>query len=137
MAYATPQDMIDRFEEDELVQLTDQDELGVIDAVVLGKALADADAAIDGYLASRYTLPLATVPGSLTRIACDLARYYLYDNGATEEVRRRYDDAARFLTALAKGDITLGPDPAGAEGVGSPQTSSPGRIFTIDTLKDF
>lgn len=137
MTYATQQDMIDRFAQVELVQLTDRNNTGSIDTTVLGQALADTDAAVDGYLASRYTLPLATVPKSLTRIACDIARYYLYDNAATEEVRNRYADALKFLQALAKGDITLGPDPAGAESAGSPASSAPARVFTHDTLQDF
>ncbi len=137
MSYATQQNMIDRFESKELIDLTDRANTGAIDAVVLGQALADADAKIDGYLASRYTLPLATVPGSLVRIACDIARYFLYDNHATEEVRNRYKDAEKFLVSLGKGEITLGPDPAGTQVVGSPEVSTPGRIFTNETLKDF
>lgn len=138
MAYATQQDMIDRFEKAELIQLTDRDNVGVIDTVVLAQALADADAKIDGYLASRYVLPLATpVTKTLTRIACDVARYYLYDNHATDEVRRRYEDAEKFLVSLGKGEITLGPDPASTIELGSPQASGPLRSFTNDTLKDF
>ncbi len=137
MGYATQQNMIDRFESKELIDLTDRANTGAIDAVVLGQALADADAKIDGYLASRYTLPLATVPGSLVRIACDIARYFLYDNHATEEVRNRYKDAEKFLVSLGKGEITLGPDPSGTQVVGSPEVSTPGRIFTNETLKDF
>lgn len=137
MAYATQQDMVDRFAESELIQLTDRDGTGTIGATVLSQALADADAKVDGYLAGRYTLPLATVPKSLTRIACDVARYYLYDNHATDEVRRRYEDAEKFLIALGKGDVTLGPDPADVADVGSPEVSTPGRIFTHDTMQDY
>lgn len=137
MGYATQQNMIDRFEEKELIQLTDRDNTGAVDAAVLGQALADADAKIDGYLASRYTLPLASIPSALVRIACDVARYFLYDNHATEEVRNRYKDAEKFLISLGKGEITLGPDPAGAQVAGSPQTSAPERVFTNETLKDF
>ncbi len=137
MGYATQQDMIDRFAQVELIQITDRNNTGSIDAAVLGQALADADAAVDGYLASRYTLPLATIPKSLTRVACDIARYYLYDNAATEEVRNRYADAVKLLTALARGDITLGPDPGETSAIGSPQTSGPDRVFTQDTLGDF
>lgn len=137
MTYATQQNMIDRFEEKELIDLTDRTNLGVINTVVLGQALADADAKIDGYLSSRYVLPLNPIPTSLVRIACDLARYFMYDNHATEEVRNRYKDAEKFLISLGKGEITLGPDPSGTQVSGSPEVSAPPRIFTNTTLQDF
>jgi phage gp36-like protein len=137
MPYATQQDMIDRFEEAELIQLTDHENTGTVNVVVLGQALADADALIDGYLASRYTLPLAIVPKTIVRMACEIARYFLYDNLAPDEVRRRYEDAEKFLAALAKGSITLGPDPDDAGSAGAPEVSTPGRLFTHETLSDF
>jgi phage gp36-like protein len=137
VGYATKQNMIDRFGSEELIQLTDRNNTGAIDDVVLGQALADADTKIDGYLGTRYTLPLATVPPSLTPIACDIARYNLYDKHATEEVRNRYKDAEGFLKLLAKGEVTLGPDPVDTEGAGSPQYTAPAREFTKDTLGDF
>ncbi len=115
MGYATQQDMIDRFGQAELVQLTDRYNTGSIDATVLGQHLADADNKIDGYLEGRYTLPLAVVPKSLARIACDITRYFLHDNAATEEVRARYEDATRYLEKVSEGKITLGLSSAGGK----------------------
>lgn len=139
MAYATQQNMIDRFAEEELVQLTDRQDTGVIDVAVLNLALADADAEIEGYLVGRYQLPLASVPPILAHIACDLARYHLYDDHATDHVRQRYEDARNLLQNIAKGNVQLGlPASAGAAPVaGSPQASAPIRVFTNETLKDF
>ena len=98
MSYAVKQDMVDRFRATELIQLTDVDSVAnAIDDTVLDRALDDADAEIDGYLAGRYTLPLATVPRVLTNIACDIARYRLHDDRATEQVTTRYRDAIRLL----------------------------------------
>ncbi len=137
MSYCTQQNFADRFDEQELIQLTDRaiPPAGVVDTVVIAQALADADAEIDGYLAGRYALPLASVPPRLTRLAADIARYYLYDNRASEEVRTRYEDAIKYLLALAKGEIALGADPPPA--AGAPQYSAPGRVFTAETLEDF
>lgn len=115
MTYATRQEMIDRFGEEELTQLTDQLDLGAIDDVRLGKALADADDEINTYLASRYTLPLTAVPTVLKRVAADIARYYLYDDRATEQVTKRHSDALRWLREVANGSASLGPDVAGVE----------------------
>ncbi|MCK4099992.1 phage protein Gp36 family protein, partial [Acinetobacter radioresistens] len=36
-------------------------------------------------------------PSNLNRMACDIARYRLYYQQPTEEVRNRYKDAIKFL----------------------------------------
>jgi len=139
MTYATQQNMIDRFGQEELTQLTDRTRSGGIDAAVVDRALADADAVINGYVSAKYTLPLSPVPAGLERIACDIARYGLYDDRATEQVKQRYDAAITFLKDVAKGTATLGPDAANQAPsiTGGPQHSAPERIFTHDTLEDF
>lgn len=112
MSYCTRQNLIDRFGEQELIQLTDRDIVGVINDTVLNQAISDADAEINGYLTA-YPLPLATIPANLVRIACDVTRYYLYDVTVTEQVKDRYDSAIKYLMQVAKGLISLGPDSAG------------------------
>jgi len=123
MTYATRQAMIDRYGENELIQLTDRARLGVIDDAVLGQALADAGAEIDGYLAVRYTLPLDHTPPVLMRVACDVARYRLFDDAAPEEVRNRYTDAVKWLAAIARGLVSLGMPPAEAPAASGPRFS--------------
>ncbi|MCR6497085.1 DUF1320 family protein [Thermomonas sp. S9] len=108
MAYATLADLITRYGEDEIAQRTDRTGSGVVDAAVAQRALDDAQAEIDGYIASRYKLPLPTVPAALARIACDIARYRLWEDVASDEVRRRYEDARKLLEAIAKGIVSLG-----------------------------
>lgn len=124
MQYATQQDLIDRFGERELVELTDPDGVAVRAARVQ-LALDDAQALADGLLARVYRLPLAgcakpapapgdpqamalVPPPQLTRAVCDLARYYLYDDLAPEhEVALRYKAALRELQAIADGKALL------------------------------
>lgn len=139
MGYATKQNLIDRFGGEELIQLTDRANTGAIDDVVLSQALARADAEIEGYLLGRYSLPLASVPPILANIACDAARYYLYDDHAPDHVRTRYEDVRRLLEGISTGKVQLGlPASAGAAPVaGAPEISAPAREFTKDTLKDF
>lgn len=137
MTYATQQDMIDRFGNDELIQITDRTNTGAIDANVLAQALADADAEIDGYLGSRYSLPLTSVPKILTRLACDIARYDLYDAQATDQVKERYQNAREFLTAVSRGKITLGVSADVAVVSDGPEVSAPARVFTTDSLSDY
>jgi phage gp36-like protein len=105
--YCSLDDMVSRFDLDELIQLTDSSGTGIIDAQVVNAAIQDASDTIDGYVGSRYPLPLAAAPSALTRICASIARYNLYDNSVTDVVKNNYNDAIKFLTAVAKGDIRL------------------------------
>lgn len=135
MSYAAKSNMIARFTEREVIALTDPDNLGVIDDVVLAGALAEADAEIDPYLAPRHVLPLASVPRILSGFACDIARYRLCGTGGvteTDEVRNRYKDAIKFLENVASGKIGLGLNAANqvAAPANTVQFSAPGsRVF--------
>ncbi|WP_241085737.1 gp436 family protein [Candidatus Vondammii sp. HM_W22] len=137
MPYATTQDLIDRFGEEELIQLTDRTGAGVIDTAVLDRTVADGE--IDGYLSGRYALPLAEVPPVLVRVACDITRYHLYDDVPHSQVRTRYEDARRLLASISTGKVQLGlPTSAGVEPItGSPEVDAPERIFTGNSLEDF
>ena len=135
MPYATLQDLVDRFGADELAQLTDRIDGTVIDPGIVARALADADAEIDGYLAVRFALPLSSVPAALVRISCDIARYRLYDS-VPDSVRKRYEDAVRDLKGYASGSLALD----GASPLQPASTSvavkvlTPERLFNADTL---
>ncbi len=139
MTYATQQNLIDRFGEQELIQLTDRAGAGTVNATVIAQALEDADGAINGYLKAKYALPLDPVPLVLTRTAADIARYYLYEDRVTEIVEKRYQEAIRFLKGVADGSVQLGVDAVNAAPAssGGPQYSAPDRVFTNDTLADY
>ena len=115
MSYCTQADLIERFGTAEITQLSDRAGLGTLDSAVIEGAIADADAEIDGYLSGRYALPLINVPLVMTRIACDIARYWLFGQDTTPLVKDRYDQAISYLGKVAAGTITLGPDATGAE----------------------
>ena len=107
MTYATQQDLIDRFGAQEIAQLTDRANGTVIDTAVVGRALADADAEIDAYLATRYALPLTSTPPVISRLASDMARYALFDDRVTLAVRQRYEDALKLLKNISTGLVKL------------------------------
>lgn len=118
MAYATVEDMVARFSELEVIQLTDHNQDGLIDEDVAAVALADATAEIDAYL-GRFKRPFTDVPPILKRLCCDIARYRLTAaNGVliTDEIRNRYKiDVLDLLRAMAKGEVQLGVDDSGEE----------------------
>lgn len=140
MPYATQADLVERFGETELIQISNRS-LGAttIDAVVVASKLADADAEIDGYLQGRYQLPLVPVPAVLLRLACDISRYHLYDDRVTEAVMQRYKDAIAYLVRVSKGEVQLGlgAGEAPPASSGGPEFATPGREFTRDSLRDF
>lgn len=139
MPYATQQDLVDRFGYEQLAQLSDRDAGTVVDATVVGRALADADAEIDGYLAALYALPLASTPPLVLRLACDIARYRLFGDRVTDQVRQLYTDAVRDLKSIASGAIKV--DGAAALPVSDAavtvRVSAPARIFGADDLRAY
>lgn len=132
MIYAQVQDMIDRFGDLEIIQISDRDADGLIDEDVVQTALADASAEIDAYL-GRYPKTFQQPPLILTRLCCDIARYRLSATSGvtiTEEIKNRYKiDVLDLLRAMARGDVQLGIDEKGEE---YPSDES-GVVFTQQT----
>ncbi len=143
MTYAVKQDLVDRFGELELVQLTDRTNTPptTVDDTVVGRALADADGVIDGYIGKQYTLPLSVVPPVLTKIAADLSRYFLHGEAADKDsiVSRNYAAAIAWLRDVSKGLIAIDdggtvPEQAGGGAIrANPST----REMTRHTLRGF
>lgn len=109
MSYAAQADMEDRFGEAEVIDLTDRAEppAGAVDTTVLQAALDDADGIINSYIALQYALPLTSTPRTIALVACDIARYLLWDDRASEEVLRRYEAALSWLRDVAAGSVLL------------------------------
>jgi len=95
--YATEADLAARFSEEEISNL----KLMVSNPTFVDDAIQDATEEINGHIGGRYPLPLPNVPSNLKRMACDIARYRLYFQQPTEEVRKRYEDAIAFLKRVA------------------------------------
>jgi phage gp36-like protein len=144
MSYATPQDIINRYPNRDLVQLTNEDPtVTTVNTTVLQQALDDASAEIDGYLGGRFTLPLTDVPAILNRLASDIAIYRLQSLRPIHDLadaRRRYDDALAMLTKVAAGEMTLGVAADGRETLiaqNEERVTGPRRIFTRKSMRGF
>ena len=150
-SYATVEQVIKRYGDDLLHIIADRDRDGEIDQEAVTLALADASGQIDSALAKRYPLPLPiqSRPALLTRLCVDIAVYWLAEDGAgaTDDKRRRYEDAMKYLERLADGRIDLpsvsdGIEPPGS-GVGSGDSmvgaefSASERLFTRQTMRGF
>lgn len=128
--YAKASDLIARFGEDELIQLTDRDGSGGYDPATVGRALSDASAIIDGYVAVRYTLPIGNVPALLAGLCCDLARYALYADAAPEIVKDRRDQALAQLRDISAGRLRLDVPVPAATPSGTVLATSCERVFS-------
>ncbi len=142
--YADRNDMVLRFSEREIVNL--ENTLGGVESI--NSAIQDASDIADGYVGVKYPIPLPEVPKNLKIIICDIARYFLWKTEASEEARRRYEDAIAFLKRVADGKAILTikiTDDAGQEEVvkadTSPQTmpigtTYRGGVFSDDVLNN-
>lgn len=137
--YATPSDLLERFDAAEIAQrcdrgiprlvngdllmavaksadlsaYTDDESARAHEALALvQRALQDASDTINTYLSGRYSMPLATVPSVLSRVASELARYYLYDDQVTDAIKTRYDANIKWLEGVSKGTVALGVESA-------------------------
>ena len=137
MSYTSRAALEAAFGADEIRQLTDRDGDGEPDADFIASAISRTEGVIDGYLMGRYALPLAVIPGVLVAYACDIARYFLYENAAPEYVRQNYDDALRWLRDVASGKVLLSVAAQEAHALGSPQARAPDRVFSNVTLTGF
>lgn len=138
MLYCSKQGLIDRFNEDELIQLTDRDSSSVINDEVLNRAIEDASTEMDAYL-SRFNFTADNLPKSLKPLACDIARYRLYDEEPTEHVTTRYNNAIKFLKSVNKGEITLGTTSTDTEVISNDlaEIQSSGSVFGRSQSKGF
>lgn len=124
-----------------VIQLTDDEQLDVINTERVDEAIANADAIIDGYCSGRYVVPFDPAPAIIAKCSLDMAIYNLYARRVETmpEVRdKNYNNAIKLLQSIAKGEVLLGgtstPPPAAAT-INSGMTVAPPRQFSRDTLR--
>lgn len=143
MAYAGKDDLVALHGLDTIDRLADRDGNGSADDATIARALDDASALIDGYIAIRVALPLTPVPAVVKNLAIDIAIYRLaIDAGLlAEDMRKRYEDAVSFLKDVARGIATV-PQPKPADAPTTPAASpqsvlvdGPPRLFGRHALR--
>lgn len=107
MSYCTVQDLADEYGA-ELSQAY-PDGSGSYDAALVAQTLDDFAGQMDEYIGSRYALPIVNPTASraawLRRVNMEGARYLMWKHGASEKVRKAYEDHIAYLRDLAKGVI--------------------------------
>jgi len=145
MSYSVQDDILEQISEAELIDLTDDEGAGSVDTSAVARAIADADAEIDGYCATRYTVPFLPVPVMIRKLSVDIAIYNLYSRRGKgmgdivpEDREKRYNNAIRFLRDVSKGLISLGADAPAQDSGGGPEatTDKSDRVFTMGKPSD-
>ncbi len=132
-----------RMTKDDLLSLTDDKQLGVIDETVITNARGKASSIADMLCGTKYSVPFAAVPPIVEDLVDDIAEYELYARKVREfpeAIKERRDNALKLLTNVSNGTASLGIDPApAAPTVGSPETNKTtnDRVFTRDKLSGF
>ncbi len=149
MSYAVPADIISRFPNRDLVQLTNEDPtVQTVNEDFLQTFLTDASSEIDTYLEARLELPLSTdTPARLVAICIDIAMYNMQSLRPLhdlEQARKRYEDAIKVLNQFKDGKLTLGLSISNAEPSSQPDDAvsiagggGKERVFSRKTLKGF
>lgn len=106
--YCGISDLQQRFDADELLDLAPlKTDATKLDMLRLSKACDDASEEIDSYAGRRYALPIKSCSAVLVGYACDIARYRLHTDRMPENVRKRYEDAIKWLGDVAAGRVVL------------------------------
>ncbi len=141
MSYAARTDLVARYGERELVQVTDKAKppVGQADEDAIARALADADGEIDARISVRFAVPLAgDAPPVVVDVACRIARYKLHGDKATERIRADYEDAMRFLADVAARRANIPgltePTVGGVSNAGPVAVAAPPVRFTDSVL---
>ncbi len=109
ISYASIEDLVRQFGEQEAIELSDRVRDGVISNEVLQVALDDATHEINGYL-GRYSLPFKKTPPILKRHCVNIARFFICEASylmMSEKIQEAYERAIRYLERVASGSISL------------------------------
>jgi phage gp36-like protein len=130
MAYASPAQFIQAFGQIETIELSALENAAAttVNSAVVQRALTDASGTMDSYF-WRYSLPFETPPATLVGYCLDIARHRLDRVREREDVRRRYEDAIKWLELVAKGTVRLGVDADGA--AVAPDAPSGGQVWGL------
>ena len=108
-----------------LTAAADPDNPDTVDTDAVARAIVAVGSRIDGWLRTRYTLPLADVPEVLHRAAARLVHAELVHEGTTTDlIESRAAAATKLIEQMAAGRIRIGGD---LDGDDSDQNTSTGH----------
>lgn len=127
MSYATQADIEKLIPEDELILLTDDESLGIVDIQRVADALETASITIDSYIGG----PVDPAPAILGVMEAKIAGYLLHirKDRVSDIWEKENDKAIRFLEKVASGDWSLS-----ATSTAPSSTTESLQVIANDTL---
>ena len=109
MAYCTLDDILGMIDEEDVIRHTDDFDTGTVNTSATDRAIAGADALIDSYIGSRYSVPVSPVPDIIRDLSVDIAIYKICSrrDQTPVEARKKYDDAKLFLEKISAGTAVI------------------------------
>lgn len=140
MAYVDQTTLEKYISKDELIRLTDDENLGDVSAIRLQEAINAASNEFENYVRDIYDIgsfpnPL---PDQLTQIICDIVIYNLYKRRyrleMPESIVNLYNLAISQLNKIAKGELQVNLPKKTTAGFIKINKTEDDRIFNKDTL---
>jgi len=148
--YCSLDDIQKQVSKDTLIQLTDDNQVGEVDSIIVEEAILYSETLINGYLRGRYTLPIVNIalaaepPDILKILAVDLSIYRLYSRrfqtDTPDSISEKYKNSIKILEQIQKGIISLGIELAGSPPkLGEYRTNKTfeERIFSKQVLNEY
>jgi phage gp36-like protein len=132
MSYITVDEFILLLDPKDVSELSDDASGGSAAEETIQPLLDQATGVCDSYIAVKYTTPLAN-PSDGVKFACTrIASYFLHLRRpftVSESVKEAYDEAIKWLEALAAGDVVLPIPPASQSPRAAGYFGGESRIF--------
>lgn len=133
MAYSVQADIESAITAAKVLQLSDDNNDGAVDAGIITFVIAKADALIDLKCGSRYAVPFSTTPGIVNKISASLAAYYLAErrpetSGAMEEKRNW---AMGLLDQISQGILSIPGISASSDAGSQVSTANVDPVFSV------
>jgi phage gp36-like protein len=111
MAYATQDDLVPlRLTQKDLIELTDDDDSGLVNAAIVTAALEEASGRVESYCRQRYVTPLQP-SDDVKALTLDITVYLLFsrrrESRIGDTVQQRFDQAIAFLKDISNGKASL------------------------------
>jgi len=133
MSYITRTDVKDRLARQ---YATLYAKAGTLDETLIDDDIDAAEGEVNGYLAARYTVPVASGLALVKSWCLTLVEELAYSRSPAEKIPEKITDRVaavrKALADVAKGTLTLGADPAPAE-----KTAAAGTIVVAGSTPEF
>jgi len=107
--YCSIQNIKEDMTEKVVAQLSNDENPNLVNEEIVSKYISESSQLIEGFLRSRYELPLSNEHAILKKVCIDIVKYELYKRRGKvfDNIQNLYKDGIATLEKIQKGMITL------------------------------